>query len=178
MKQVREQSDASAYVVLNKKGEEVAQVHYRFGSGGGVQCDVWSRAPGDKYLSLTHQKKAGGYGYDKKATALAGAVIEGYTMANHCGHCEPSGEKKRAALMRAYIRAAVSGQTREKLQSFEKKAEKLGFRFANYCRADDMPSEPGVIPGEVVHGYRWTSLHVEQGLERLRALGFKIIYVM
>lgn len=175
MKQVREQSDASAYVILNKKGEHVATVQFRYGSGGGVQCDVWSRKPGDKYLSLTHQKKAGGYGYDKSTAALAGAVIEGYAIANHCGHCEPAGEKKRAALMRQYIKAATSGATREELQKFEARARSLGFHFANYFRSADMPTEPGDKPGEVLHGYRYGSLHVQSGLDRLHALGFRVI---
>lgn len=176
MKQVRETSDASAYVILNKKGEHVATVQFRFGSGGAVQCDVWSRKPGEKYLSLTHQKKASGYGYDKRAAALAGAMIEGYAMANHCGQCEPEGEKKRAAIMRAYIKAAAAhGVLSPEVKQIEKRAAAHGFRFANYCRCADMPSEPGDKPGEVLHGYRYTSLHVASGLERLEMLGFRVI---
>lgn len=170
MKQVRESVKGAAYVVLNKKREHVATVQYKFPNDGAgrVQCDVWSRKPGEKYLSLTHQKYAGGYGYDKRAAALSGAVIEGYRMADHCGRVEESGEKKRAALMRAYIRSA----TREELKPsryWENRAEKLGCSFANYCRTDDMPLQPDG------HGYRYTSLHNRSGLDRLQSLGFTVI---
>ena len=169
MKQVREQSDSSAYVVLNKKGEEVATVQLRHGSGGGVQCDVWSRKPGEKHLSLTHQKKAGGYNYDKRTAAMAGAMIEGFMIANHCGSVEPAGEKKRAALMRAYIKACAAGMTNEEERAWSKKAEKIGCRFANYSRADGTPVGPD---GK---GYRYTSLNNESGLGRLEMMGFRVI---
>lgn len=164
MKQIRDFSDCTAKIVLNKKGEHVATVQWRYGSGGGVQCDVWSRKAGESWLSLTHQKKAGGYGYDKAAAALAGAVIEGYKIADHCGYVEESGEKKRAALMKAYTRRAKAGEmSREDHAAYEKKAARIGCRFANW-------NTPAVgLP------HSWNSLHNESGLGRLEMLGFRVI---
>ena len=166
MKQIREASDCTARIVLNKKGEHVATVQWRYGSGGGVQCDVWSRKDG--YLQLTHQKKAGGWGYDKAAAALAGAEIEGFRIADHCGSVEPQGEKKRTALLKAYKRRANAGfpMTREDHAAFEKKAARIGCRFANWgavCLAEGGESSA------------WQSLHNESGLGRLEMLGFRVI---
>jgi hypothetical protein len=162
MKQIREASDCTARIVLNKKGEHVATVQFRYGSGGGVQCDVWSRKDG--YLQLTHQKKAGGYGYDKAAAALAGAEIEGYKLADHCGYVEAAGEKKREALLKAYKHRVKAGEmSREDHAAYEKKAAKLGCRFANWnSPAVGMPNS-------------WGSLHNESGLGRLEMLGFRVI---
>lgn len=164
MKQIRESSDSAAKIILNKKGEHVATVQWRYGSGGGVQCDVWSRKEGETWLSLTHQQKAGGYGYDKAAAALAGAVIEGYKLANHCGYVEAAGEKKREALLKAYKRRVKAGEmSREEHAAYEKKAAKLGCRFANW-------NTPAVgLP------HSWGSLHNESGLGRLEMLGFRVI---
>lgn len=168
MKQVREISDSSAKIVMNKKGEHVATVHFRYGSGGGVQCDVWSRNPGEKWLSLVHQKKAGGYGYDKSTAALSGAIIEGYKMADHCGRVEESGEKKREALMRAYKRRVNSGlaMTREDHAAFEEKARKIGCHFANWGAVSLADG------GEYA---AWQSLHNQSGLDRLEMMGFTVI---
>lgn len=164
MKQIREISDTAAKIVLNKKGEHVATIQWRYGSGGGVQCDVWSRKAGETWLSLTHQQKAGGYGYDKAAAALSGAVIEGFKMANHCGAVEEAGEKKREALLKAYKRRAkAGGMSREDHAAFEKKAVRIGCRFANW-------NSPAVgFP------HSWGSLHNESGLGRLEMLGFRVI---
>lgn len=171
MKQVREQSDSSAFIVLNKKGEDVAHVQFRYGSGGSVQCDVWSRNPGEKWVSLTHQKKAGGYGYDKACAALAGAVIEGFQMANHCGHGEPAHEKAKVRLMAAYKKRANSGVpiSPEESRVWEAKAKKIGARFANYS------------PRKAADGsefYAYISLHTQSGLDRLRDIGFRVIQVL
>ena len=164
MKQIREISDTSVKIVLNKKGEHVATIHWRYGSGGGVQCDVWSRKEGEKYLSLTHQKKAGGYGYDKKSAALAGAVIEGYKMADHCGYVEEAGEKKKAALLKAYQRRVKAGNmSRDDHAAFEKKARSIGCHFSNW-------NSPAVgLP------HSWGSLYSEPGLGRPEMLGFTVI---
>lgn len=164
MKQIREISDTAAKIVLNKKGEHVATVQWRYGSGGGVQCDVWARNPGEKWLSLVHQKKAGGYGYDKAAASLAGAVIEGYKIADHCGYVEAAGEKKRETLLKAYKRRVkAGGMSREDHTAFEKKAARIGCRFANW-------NTPAVgLP------HSWGSLHNESGLGRLEMMGFRVI---
>jgi hypothetical protein len=149
MKQVREITNASSYVVLNKKGEHVATVQFNLGSGGCVQCDVWSRKPGQSYLELTHQKKAGGYGYDKRTAALAGAIVEGYQIADHCGRIEEEGEMLRSKIIKAYGKA----DTHEKREALIKKANNNGLRFAN----------------------EYNSLHAESGLDRLSSLGYNVI---
>jgi len=103
-------------------------------------------------------------GYDKAAAALAGAVIEGYKLANHCGYVEAAGEKKREALLKAYKRRVKAGEmSREEHAAYEKKAAKLGCRFANW-------NSPAVgLPNS------WGSLHNESGLGRLEMLGFRVI---
>lgn len=151
MKQVRELSDISASIVLNRKGEHVATVQIRRTSGS-AQCDVWARKPGESFLSLVHQKKAHGYGYDRAAAALAGAVIEGFQLADHCGHVEPAGEKKRAALMRAYLKNPTAPD-----QEWREKAKRIGCSFANWREG------------------RYISLHNITGLDRLIALGYRVI---
>jgi hypothetical protein len=159
MNQVRESVNASAYVVLNKKGEHVATVQFKFPKDGAgqVQCDVWARKPGEKYLSLVHQKKAGGYGYDKKTAALSGAVIEGFRMANHCGSAEVESEKKRESIMRAYLKIAPTLRY-EDCKPWSAKLARIGARFANWKE-----------------GEGFTSAHFESGLDRLRSLGFQVI---
>lgn len=166
MKTVQELSDSRVYVVLNKKHEHVATVQVRWGSGYGVQCDVWSRTASDGWLRLAHQKKAGGGGYDKPAAAMSGAVIEGYQLADHCGYVEAKGERQRKALMRAYRKArdtalpfdADHDYPRSIDKQFEAKACKIGARWTNY------DTEKG-----------WGSLYFESGLGRLVALGFTVI---
>lgn len=164
-KQVRERNtDSSAFVVLNKKGEHCANVQFYYSNGGRVYCDVWARNPGESWLSLIHQSYAGGYGYDKAAAALAGAVIEGYKLANHCGTVEEKGEKAKARLFAQYKRDCKAAKMTDSLQDeYKKKAQKIGARFANYCRND------------ITEQYSYQSLHFEHGLERLKTLGFQVI---
>ena len=81
MKQVRETKHGqslSAYIVL-KDGEHIATVQAAFMDSGVVYVDVWDTQ------TIVHQGKAGGYGYDKFTAALSGAVIDGHTLADHCG---------------------------------------------------------------------------------------------
>lgn len=168
MKQIRETSDCAAYVVINKRGEHVATVHARYESGGAVQVDVWDR------YELTHQKNAGGYGYDKFTAALAGAVIDGHKLADHCRQGDAAHEKKKAALLRAYRRAAAQGLTREQNAVWEQKARRIGCSFANWCRDNAAPVEADG-KGGTQHGYMWCSLHTVAGLDRLEMLGYRVI---
>lgn len=170
MKQVRENSNASAYVVLNRKGQDVAHVQFRFADA--VQCDVWARKPGETFLSLVHQKKASGYGYDKSTAALAGAVIEGFRMADHCGRAEDSHELAKTRFMSRYRRAAIAGLTNEQGNAWREKARKLGCSLCNWYRQEWMPSGPD---GKE---YAWGSLHTLSGLERLTAAGFRVVQVL
>ena len=111
------------------------------------------------------QSAAGGYGYDKLTAALSGLIIDGHTMADHCGQV-PDAEKARAALMRQYCkfhdysgeraRAAEKGWDRK---HWDKKAARIGASFANYTSEKE----------------RFTSLHFTSGLDRLRELGYQVI---
>lgn len=70
----------SAYVILDKKGNHVADVQAHFSNGGTCLVNVW-HANGN--IEMQHGK-AGGYGYDKFAAALDGMIIDGHMMTNHC----------------------------------------------------------------------------------------------
>lgn len=69
----------SAYVILNKKGQQVATIHAHYSNGGQCLVNVWDDRAGFQ------QASAGGYGYDKFTAALSGLTIDGHTMSNHCG---------------------------------------------------------------------------------------------
>ena len=169
---ISDRANVRADVILNKRGQHVATVRWLYprDGAGTLRCEVYEPGKG-----ITYRGKAGGYGYDKTTAALAGAEIAGFRIADHCGHAEELHERAKARLMRRYIQAAVKGLTREECAKFEQAALRIGANFANYCRSSDMPSEPGDVPGEVRHGYRYLSLHTMSGLDRLRALGFTVI---
>lgn len=79
MKQVRETNAGkviSCYAIL-KDGKLMATVHSHYSKSGVCTVDVWEK-------TLVHQGRAGGYGYDKFTAALAGAVICGVKMYDHC----------------------------------------------------------------------------------------------
>ncbi len=182
-KQVRETTaggQISAFVVLNKKGEHVATVNAHYSNGGRVSVDVWNigeavarsfdtadkngkvsqasrddRSRSEWSLFGLQQSSASGYGYDKFAAALAGLIIDGHTMANHCGQV-PECEKARQSLMRAYLKPWKEGVTQK---DWDIKARKLGASFANYR------TENG----------RYMSLHFETGLRRLELFGYQVI---
>ena len=105
------------------------------------------------------QSSAGGYGYDKFAAALAGLIIDGHTIANHCGQVQED-EKKRAALMRSYIKAVESGQSGSD-KVWREKAARIGCHFTNW--------------GACSIGERWGSLYFAHGLSRLECFGYRVI---
>ena len=156
MKQVRESSDVSVSIVLNEKREHVATVQTRHSKSGAVQCDVWSIAPGDKHLTLTHQKKATGYGYDKAAAALAGAVIDGVGIADHCGKSDAGTESLKSWIWDSYNQAVNTGSP---VEPFITKARENGFNFANWSNENN----------------RYISLHITSGLDRLERIGYTVI---
>lgn len=105
------------------------------------------------------QGSAGGGGYDKFAAALSGLIIDGHTMADHCGQV-PEAEKARAALMKAYVKYMEGGFFHvDARKQWDAKAEKIGASFANWT------TEKG----------RFTSLHFLDGFKRLEALGYTVI---
>jgi hypothetical protein len=189
--QVRETSagkSISAWVILNKKGVHVATVNAHYSNGGRVSVDVWNTSAGidsickrpDCWAKLPagkdyqvsawelfglQQSRAGGYGYDKFAAALSGLIIDGHTMADHCGQV-PEAEKARTALMRQYVKFHdYSGERTRAAENgwdqgyWNKRAGRIGASFANYS------TEKG----------RFDSLHFTSGLDRLRALGYQVI---
>lgn len=107
------------------------------------------------------QGNAGGGGYDKFAAAIARTVIDGHTIADHCGSV-PEAEKARAALLRQYCKAHdgehATAQTHDR-KYWDKRAARIGASFANY------DGEKG----------RFASLHFTSGLDRLTALGYTVI---
>lgn len=109
------------------------------------------------------QSSAGGYGYDKHAAALAGLIIDGHTIADHCGQV-PEAEKARIALLRAYRRAVVGNavKTPAARDGWQQKAKRIGCHFANWKQ--DADGCEG-----------WSSLHFDQGLTRLESLGYTVI---
>lgn len=111
------------------------------------------------------QSTAGGYGYYKFAAALSGLVIDGHTMADHCGQV-PEAEKARAALMRQYCKFHdYSGERARAAEKgwdqghWNKRAARIGASFANYS------TKKG----------RYISLHFHGGLKRLSELGYQVI---
>lgn len=94
MKQVRETAAGkaiSAYIVLRADGTHVATVQAFH--GGSCQVDVWNFGPDNPTAAKRdaardfgpQQYRAGGYGYDKFAAALAGVEIDGHHLTDHCG---------------------------------------------------------------------------------------------
>ena len=179
--QVRETAagkSLSAYVILDKKGRHVADVHAHFSNGGTCTVDVWNH--GDTATKRTaeamgyvfdaedriagnvvkgqknftgqyaykvaglQQGRAGGYGYDKFTAALAGLVIDGHKLTDHCGDrlAPPKGR-----LWRDTDRAKLA---------------RKGYSLANW-RADGP------------NGAGWCDAYREPGLEVLRAFGYRVI---
>lgn len=109
--------------------------------------------PESKRASAAHELfrcqkgRASGYGYDKAAAALSGMLVDGHTMANHCGHV-PEAEKMRSRFISAYNRDAEKDYS-----TWSAKARAKGMRFANGM----------------------ASLYFHVGLERLSYLGYRVI---
>ena len=122
-------------------------------------------------LLRVQRSSAGGYGYDKATAALAGMVIDGHTMANHCGNA-PEAEKARARLFREYCAAhdKPEGEPRT-YEYWRDRAKRIGARFSNYCQAGNKDRGKNAPPLRD----RATSLYFESGLERLSSLGYRII---
>jgi hypothetical protein len=141
----------SAFIILDKKGKLVAKVQAHYGNST-VLVNVF-----DYTGNLDMQAgKASGYGYDKFTAALSGLIIDGHTMADHCGKV-PECEEKKAKLMKAYL--ADNRPYNESAKEYNEKARKLGARWANFN------TEKG----------KFTSLHFESGLNRLQMLGYQVI---
>ena len=184
----------SAWVVLNKKGEHVATVtaQYPRDGAGHVYVNVRNvttsaqQRTADRYAA-TYGKRcadrngadvgglhlwlqassAGGYGYDKTTAALAGLIVDGHTLADHCGRV-PESETAKARLFAAYCAAFDGKQNRADLaeqmaqDDWNARAKKIGARFANWSSESN----------------RYTSLHFDSGLTRLESLGYRVVSVL
>lgn len=134
----------SAWVILNKRNQHVATVQAHFGSV--ITVNVFnhppSKTPGEA------AGRAGGYGYDKLTAALAGLVVDGHKLSNHCGENRPG---------------LYDGKT----------PAPKGWQYANWTSWEwdgsgnrvDLPSEK--------QGY--TDCYRISGLEYLSAIGYQVI---
>lgn len=178
MKTVSEMCGARVHIVLSKKGELVAKVHARYGSGGAVQVDIHQYGEPAKKTAATlglplgeygeapdaatlQQRKAGGYGYDKYAAALSGMVIDGIRLSNHCGT-----DKATERLLKRYSREVDAGKSNGSDEVWRERAKKIGARFANW-------NGPSGYGGAKVP--RYVSLHRLEGLAYMEAMGYRVI---
>lgn len=143
----------SAYIVLDKKGNEVATIRAHFGNSGAVLVNVFNRDG-----SPFQYGRAGGYGYDKFTAALSGLVVAGITLNDHCGT-----DEKTKSILKAYRKACekigIVEYNGEFQKAWNKKAEKIGANFSNW--------------DSKYTGFN--SLHYASGLDKLKTAGFKVI---
>lgn len=137
---IQEKSNTAAHVVI-KNGEVRAIVQFLYTKAGMVYCQVIDKING----GLIHEGKAGGYGYDKASAALAGAIIDGVKIYDHCSL--PTENDKQI------MRGLVEMHKRWGYELARDEAAKHGARMAN--------------GGE--------NAYYEVGLDRLRVMGYKVI---
>lgn len=143
--------------------------------------------------------RAGGGGYDKRAAALAGMLIDGHTLANHCGNV-PEDESKRARLFAEYCRAhdSAEGEARylDKYDNgngysyWSKRAARIGCSFSNWQGSDAEAIAQNVKRGmsekearAAINSYggprpyrgRSSSLYFMPGPGRLESLGYRVL---
>lgn len=147
-KQVRETVAGRAIQVwlIMKNGKEIAYVHAHIGKGAAI-VDIFEHG------RLTYQGRATGYGYDKLTAAMAGAVIDGNKIFNHCGQDDRVKKLEKQMLQITY------GDY--KMELLKKKAEKIGASFCNFMQDKNT----------------YISCYYDSGLERLKALGYNVIKV-
>jgi hypothetical protein len=108
------------------------------------------------------QGRAGGYGHDKVAAALAGLWIDGQQLSNHCGTVA-NAQKAKDALMRKYVKWAMETEGKHGTQKdWDVMAQKIGARFANWSTDRNA----------------FRSLHFIAALPRLESLGYTIIQAL
>lgn len=164
-----------AFVILDRKGAEVATVNCHFSDGGVCLVNVWqSTAPAlksqaafakanpqakpskDRDFYFQHAK-ASGYGYDKETSALSGLYIDGHLLTDHCSRLgAPKPPKGRKTFPR------------------DTKAPK-GYSFANYADGaktfhDGTRFHPDMP--ETESGY--ADCYRDSGLKFLTAIGYRV----
>ena len=80
MKYVSERANCSAWIVLDKKGNQVGKVQSIYGSGGKVTVNVFDMGKSNKSFQAG---SASGGGYDKFTAALSGCVIDCVVLNDH-----------------------------------------------------------------------------------------------
>ncbi len=165
--------------LILKDGRVVAKVISHFSDGGTSTLNVWQsgepakrsaalreflvpsavesvyRQPDDYGEGLTYQAaRAGGYGYDKETAALAGMIIDGVEMTNHCAVRLP----------------LPKGEPLFPLDF----TPPAGYRPANYQRAGE-----GAFGADLPEGAAgYMSCYRESGLKVLEALGYTVERVL
>ena len=147
-KQVRETAagqSISAYIILNRRGDMVGNVQSHYSNGGTVTVDCWAYGAKRKDLQ---QGRAGGGGYDKFTAAIRGMFIDGVELFDHCGK-----NKQSERILKMYHKGTLTED------QARKRANKIGARFANF--------------DQETHKYK--SLHIQGGLDRLTAMGYRVL---
>lgn len=158
-KQVRESSVAKsvrAIVVLNPQGKHVGTVQAHYSDAGICRVDVWAIPHGHNHFELRHQGRADGGGYDKFTAALAGTVIDGHRLFDHCER----GVESNALLMEYNTKPIKwDGLVHKR---FIDKAKAIGASFASVSK--DTKGNP-----------YYMACYMLPGLERLEKMGYTII---
>ena len=180
----------SAYVIMSKKGEQVATIRAHFSDGGTCLVNVFDHGVG--FQAAT----AGGYGYDKFTAALSGLTIDGHKLSDHCGtDGAPKPPKGRRTFPRDY--KARKGYSLANWTRISKATGRAYYRdhWLNLaCDALGIPRDrTGMSDSEwdsVADKARelelaweasddcesgWSSCHRLSGLDYLKALGYRVI---
>lgn len=172
MKYVSERANCSAWIVLDKKRNQVGKVQSIYGSSGKVTVNVFDMGKSNKSFQAG---SASGGGYDKFTAALSGCVIDGVVLNDHCGT-----DEKTKKLLKEYTSIAQNSKinfNKENQEEYRKKAEKIGARFANYSvfynGIRDYNFEED--KEKAIKTAYYTSLYLESGLDKLKVLGYTII---
>lgn len=182
----------SAYVILNKKGDQVAIVRAHFSDGGTCTVNVFDNASD----GIQHAT-ASGYGYDKFGHALSGLSIDGHKMSDHCSRDgAPKPPKGRVSFPADY-----NPRKGYKLANYGSFSRATGNAVHNYTFRDRAEKESGFsdIPRTAWTDDQWAQVselaeklekewrdsddcekgysdcYRESGLEYLKALGYRVI---
>ena len=144
-----------AFVVLDKRGDQVATVHAHYSEGGTVTVNVWD----NKTCTPLQKGRAGGYGYDKFTAALSGLVIDGHKLTDHC---QESLKPPKGRLWQDSDRAKLA---------------KKGFVLSNWTgpREEGKPFNSWGREGVPDEASGYVSAYRLSGLRYLEALGYRVL---